>query len=410
MATPSSIIKVGTRALQPLATAVAAGVLYCVTDEGYVVERSTGAAWAQYAPYATNGLNMIINGNFARAQRQAVGTLTTYSDTAARVYGPDRWAITNQNTSVQFVRGTQTVTPEAGLASQFYGKFTKITTTGKLVVSQAMPNNICGALRGRTVRLSLKLKGTAAMTVRVALMQLAAAGTSDVIPGYASHAPSGTFISAFGADTTDPTFGTNLAKIAPVATDNATSANTGLSCAVTTAWQRFGGTFTLPTDYLNLVLVIFSDSQLTATNGFNVSEVQLSDDTLIRQWVDPSLANLNADIFSFYQKSFPLGVAPAQSAGRAGCIVGAVSVAGAVAGQVIGTRLIAPSGSATPLVTLFNPSAANAFVRNIVAGTDSTAAAVANQSDNAMEITFTGIAAWTVGQTVGVHFTLDNEI
>src|SRR5262245_12021003 len=52
MALPSSIIQRGTRASQPAATAVAAGTLYCVTDEHSIVERSSGAAWQSFSPGA----------------------------------------------------------------------------------------------------------------------------------------------------------------------------------------------------------------------------------------------------------------------------------------------------------------------------------------------------------------------
>jgi len=42
----------GTRAAQPLASAVVAGTLYSVTDEGDALERSDGAAWAPYGATA----------------------------------------------------------------------------------------------------------------------------------------------------------------------------------------------------------------------------------------------------------------------------------------------------------------------------------------------------------------------
>jgi hypothetical protein len=42
------VILRGTRAAQPAAAAVVPGTLYSVTDEGYRVERSDGAAWAIY--------------------------------------------------------------------------------------------------------------------------------------------------------------------------------------------------------------------------------------------------------------------------------------------------------------------------------------------------------------------------
>ena len=43
------VIQRGKRADQPLATLVVPGTLYCVTDEGRRVERSTGAVWELYA-------------------------------------------------------------------------------------------------------------------------------------------------------------------------------------------------------------------------------------------------------------------------------------------------------------------------------------------------------------------------
>lgn len=48
MALPSSVIRSGTRAAQPLATAVAAGTLYWVEDEK-VLERSSGSAWTAFS-------------------------------------------------------------------------------------------------------------------------------------------------------------------------------------------------------------------------------------------------------------------------------------------------------------------------------------------------------------------------
>lgn len=46
----SSVILQGTRSAQPLATAVATGTLYSVTDESNKIERSNGSAWVQYSP------------------------------------------------------------------------------------------------------------------------------------------------------------------------------------------------------------------------------------------------------------------------------------------------------------------------------------------------------------------------
>lgn len=50
MATYASLVQRGTRGAQPGAATVPIGTLYCVTDEGAIVERSTGAAWQSFSP------------------------------------------------------------------------------------------------------------------------------------------------------------------------------------------------------------------------------------------------------------------------------------------------------------------------------------------------------------------------
>lgn len=75
MALPSAIILRGTRASQPAATAVAAGSLFCVTDEGRILERSTGAAWESYSSAAGAG-DVVASGTLT-ASRLMVGAGTT---------------------------------------------------------------------------------------------------------------------------------------------------------------------------------------------------------------------------------------------------------------------------------------------------------------------------------------------
>lgn len=75
MALPSAIILRGTRAGQPAATAVAAGTLYAVTDEGLIQERSTGAAWEAYSSAAGSG-DVTASGTLT-ASRLMVGAGTT---------------------------------------------------------------------------------------------------------------------------------------------------------------------------------------------------------------------------------------------------------------------------------------------------------------------------------------------
>lgn len=362
--------------------------------------------------YQENQLNknLILNGNFRLAQRQVVTTLTTYSELAARLYTADRWAITNENASVQFQGIIAPATsPETGIQSGFYGTYTKITNAGKICISQCIENGDCVAIRGRTVRVQVYLKASTATDVRIALLQLQAGGTVDVIPGFAAAAPSGTFISAFNVDGTDPTFGTNLAKITPVTADNTTIANDGLDCAVTTTFQRFGGTFTLPADFKNLVLVIFSDNDMAAADSISIGQVSLTGDDQFKIWVDPPISSQLLECQRFYVKSFGLLVAPAQSAGLSSAVRGHVSVAGATANQPIGYRWPVLLRTGAPVVTFYNPSAANAFARNTSVGADSTATATANMNGVGMDIMFTGVAGWLAGAAMAVHFAAEAE-
>ena len=82
--------------------------------------------------------NWIRNSAFWFAQRQAPATLTTYSSPSSRAFCADGWAISNENASVQYRRVDTGAARESGLNSRYYGSFTKITSTGKFMVSQCL--------------------------------------------------------------------------------------------------------------------------------------------------------------------------------------------------------------------------------------------------------------------------------
>lgn len=398
------------RAIAGLTPSVNQGrIVYDTSDARLKFLEENGLAW----PLSADGMrdqNILINGGFDYAQRQAPATLTTVSQTASRGYTADRWGVTNENASAQYRRVDTAGTPQTGLLARFYGEFSKITSTGKIQASQAIESGNCQHLRGRKVRLQMKLKASSAKTMRIALLQLANAGTLDTVPGYTNGAPAGNFISAHGANSTDPTFGTNLAKIAPDTVYNATSANSGATCSVTTVWQLFGATFTLPTDFKNLVVVVFTDSQFAVADNFSMSEVGLYDGTEVRDWAERMQVSQLLNCQRYFSKSFSVDVAPAQNVGLVGAQRGYVSVAAAVAGQPIGVDFPAGMRGGTATFVFYNPSAGNAFVRNTTAGSDATATASANAGDSGFDITFTGIAAWTVAQACAIHWTCDNEI
>jgi len=65
---------------------------------------------------------------------------------------------------------------------------------------------------------------------------------------------------------------------------------------------------------------------------------------------------------------------------------------------------------AAPTITLYNPLAANAQIRDIVAVADFTASAAAQQTEWSFSVQGTGNAATAVGNTLLVHATADASL
>lgn len=351
--------------------------------------------------------NLICNSGFWYAQRQTPTTLTTYSSTAGRVFTADRWAVTNENASVQYIRSDTILSPETNLEARWYGSFTKITSNGKFAISQALLTDDIAPLRGRTVRVQAKLKSIVASsaTWRLGLIQLTASGTVNTIPA--------TFISAFNADGTDPTLGTNLSYVAPKSgstADNCTIDGNAVDCAVTTSWQRFGALFDVPSDCKNLLVMVWSDADVTTTNGVAVSQVSLTDGPEVQDWRPADTETELQRINKFIVKTFGNDTAPAQNVGNnTGNLDGIAGKAGATAnGCLIFWRFPQRMWTGTPTVTTYNTAAANAQVRDVGAGADTTATAVAVTETN-LKVSATGAAGTAVGNQVSVHVFVDGE-
>jgi hypothetical protein len=405
----SRIVLTGTAA--PSKPAVGKITHYADTDErprtinGDGVDSSVGGG----------RFNRIRNSGFWFAQRQAPATLTTYSSAAApnatRVITADGWGVTNENASVQYRRVDTSGGIEAGLLSRYYGEFTKITSNGKIIVSQVLEGTVCESLRGRTVRIQAKLKhilGTG--TWRMGVLYLTTAGTVDSLPT--------TFVSAFGGTGTDPTWGTNLSTKAPdVGTlgDGGTIVSPCVQANLTTSWARVGCVATIPTSAKNIVIVVFSDAQVTTTQGLGISEVSITDDASIVDWQPDDLPNELARCQRFYQKTFKVDDNPVANAGNTTgalqCMVGKAG-ATALAGWFQWRFNPPMGGNAAPTITMLNPGAAGAQARRIsgAASADQTATAVNYNLSTNVDISFTGDAGGTVGDRVVLHATADTEL
>lgn len=113
----------------------------------------------------------------------------------------------------------------------------------------------------------------------------------------------------------------------------------------------------------------------------------------------------------YYQKTFPIGTAPAQNAGRAGAWEFFQNRTGAVA-TVSAPRLLMVPMRDVPTVVTYNPSAANDQIRNLDDGADFTATGVdaTSISEESLGFAGTGNAGLIPGDLCSVHATFEAEL
>lgn len=386
----------------PTAPSTGKAHLYLATDNLVKAVKPDGSI--DVLSGGLNNRNLLANSCFWFAQRQAPATPTTYSNTTGRTYGADRWGITNENASAQYARVDTASAAETGLLSRYYGTFTKITSTGKIIVSQVIEGNDVMPYRGRRVRFQMKARSSVGThTLRMVLLQLATAGTIDTMPA--------TFASAFGAAGTDPTWGTNLAAITPVlANSGCTVVGTGLTCPLTTTWTRFGGVFTVPTDCKNLVAVVFTNGQPVAADAFCLGEIGLFDGDEERAFFQADAQVELRRCQRFCNKSFAIDTAPAQAVGNGTAEIRFIET---IAGlQINRSQSFAfpVIMRAAPMATTYSSASASAEARDITGAFDCTNTSVVAITERCFGVSARCTATSAVGNILGVHILFEAEL
>ncbi len=149
----------------------------------------------------------------------------------------------------------------------------------------------------------------------------------------------------------------------------------------------------------------FTDG-VTAGQTVTIEGAKLEISGVITDFIAPEPDNNLFACQRYLRKSFPLGTAPAQNAGTTGAIFGVQSIAGANA-QTFETVAFSPPMRIAPTVTLYNPSATNAQIRNTAAAADWSASTAGSITANGMTISGTGAGGGTAGQASAVHYSAD---
>jgi len=351
--------------------------------------------------------NVLINGGFGIAQRQAFITPTLRASTTNRDYGHDRWGLTTANASGFNVSSVDTsTTPVTGTTERYFARLTAVTNAQKFIYSQVIESVNAQPLRGRQVTFQVKLKrvGAGAVTARVGFLQLAAAGTVDTIPAG--------FISAFGAAGTDPTWGTDLAAITPSAAHGTGAAIDGnfVEVALGTTFVNVGATVTVPSDAKNLIAIVFTDGNVLATESVDLSEACVSQGGALVTWSSPDFATELQRCQRYYWKTFAQGTAPAQNIGTlTGEVMGFAPFAGDDAHTFVGVDF-AVRMRTTPTVTYFSPGTTNSSPWNETQGESLGDPQNTNLNDKRIYVDFEGSVSQEIGDLIGVHVTAVAEL
>jgi hypothetical protein len=316
--------------------------------------------------------NLLDNGAFQVWQRG-----TSIAATAARTYTADRWVVYR----TAFALGA-TVTQQAGNQAQFCARVQRDNanaTIGSIVFVEQIETVNCIPLRGKSITLAFRAR--------------AGANYSSSGSALTCAVETGT-----GTDEANDFVYTGLVATSSVKT-------------LTSVFQDFSLTMTLPSN-ASEIAVTFSFAP-TGTAGaadyFEIEEAQLVVGDFAGNFPYLLAGEERARCEYFFCKSFAYATNPAQNVGAP---TGQTNFLAGKAGAVTGdtpTIVFPRRMRAAPAVTLYNPSAANAQVRDFIASVDTTGA-TALASERGFTISFTGNATTAAGNAMGVHWAASADI
>jgi len=361
------------QSLQALAT----GLIKNTTSTGAPVIATAGVDYA--TPSQIVGMkNRLINGAFNVNQPG----LTTAADA---VYHLDQWYALTETGSVTIAQQTD---QENGQPTSL--RMTQPDVTAKRIGSaQPIESINCRDLRGQTVAFRARIRCSVSQAIRYAIVEWT--GTADAITkDVVSSWTSGTF-------TTGNFF---------IATT--TIAATGSVTPAANTWTDLLASATISSSANNLIVFIWSEGTLAQNATLDLGAVQLAQGAQTPFEARP--VALEVEIAQrFYEKSFNIDTGPAQNAGTAGAMYFAQVVAGAVAQMATAVRFKVEKRS-TPTITLYNPNAANAQIRNDVTVSDWSGSAASSGGTSGFRVSGTGPSGSTSGNSGLFHWSADSRL
>jgi hypothetical protein len=329
------------------------------------------------------GRNRVVNGDMQVWQRGAGGSAIIAQAASVSAYTTDRW---------QFLTGANqasTITQAAGATSgSFIAQVQRNnaqTGTGVMRFCTSLTRDMCIGAAGNIITLSFKAKSGANFSPtssNITVTVYSGTGTTDISGINGAFTGNATPISQTQALTTTLT--------------NYTFSSSALGATITQLAVEFSWT---PTGTAGADdSAFFTDVQLEISNNQTAFD---------RRGFDEQLARCQ----KFYWKSFNYATAPAQNAGtNTGEILFMITRIAALA-MTFGPYSLPTQMFAAPSFTTFNPSVANAQVRDATAAADMSATVIGSQTSRKyFYIQATGNAGGTINGSALVHVTAESEL
>lgn len=316
---------------------------------------------------ATSYRNRLINGGMGIDQRNAAAA-QTITAAAALAYTVDRWYAycTGANVTGQQVAGTA--------PNQYNYRFTGAASVTKIGFAQRIEAASSQDLAGTTATFSVDLANSLLTTVTW---------------------------TAWRANSNDA-FGT-------LASPTRTQIGTG-TITVTSTLTRYSGQITVPAAATTGIEIEFSVGAQTS-GTWTIGRVQLEPGATATPFELRPIGMELALCQRYFESSFPIGVAPAQNAGSSGGTWAAAVPVGASTSWMTQIPYRVTKRTNSPAIVFYNPSAANAQVRNNGAASDCTATATyAGTGDAGFSFSFTTPVGATSGQFYLVNWSSSIEL
>ena len=323
--------------------------------------------------------NLLINSDFSINQRGATSS-------ANDVYGHDGWYVLTSAGSVTI----------ASQALQADGIPTNVRLTQpdvaakRLGYAQIVEGNFSRPFRSASLTLSGRIRHSLAAPIRYAILSwtgVVDTVTSDVVLNWASasYTAGGFFLAA---DVTVQAVG----SITPAAA----------------TWTDITPLTATMSGSLNNVIVFFWTEGTTAQNAtLDLANIQIEQGSAASAFEYLPRDTTLFRCYRHYQKSFALTTAPAQNTEPATALrfTQTVSAATTMGGMPVFLKMPMRIGGYT--LTLYNPAAANAQLRNNTTGADCSASGATQTNDDRFSIATTTAAGSAAGNTLSVHYTAE---